>query len=303
MKLYAPKYYTEFKCIADRCTHSCCIGWEIDIDPVTVQKYSTLKQAYADTVRGSIEYGDTPHFKLEAHDRCPHLNSKNLCNIILSLGEDCLCDICREHPRFYNDSALGREVGLGIACEEACRIVLSSDDYSLIPVGEICDDACEAEYDTVTCRERIYSILSDTSLSHSDKLTKIQSEFRISVDCISDAEARDLIDSFEFLDEDRRESFKMYSSKAKLDASFDRTLDHLLAYFVFRHCTEECDASTYRAALGMCLFLERLFVSVALSENAYDEGALISIARMISEEIEYSESNTESIKLEFLFRQ
>ena len=138
MKLYAPKYYTDFKCIADRCTHSCCIGWEIDIDPVTAQKYSTLKQAYADTVRASIEHGDTPHFKLEAHDRCPHLNSKNLCNIILSLGEDCLCDICREHPRFYNDSSLGREVGLGIACEEACRIVLSSDDYSLIPVGEIC---------------------------------------------------------------------------------------------------------------------------------------------------------------------
>ena len=32
MKLFAPEYYKQFKCIADKCTHSCCIGWEIDID-------------------------------------------------------------------------------------------------------------------------------------------------------------------------------------------------------------------------------------------------------------------------------
>ena len=32
MKTYAPKYYQQFHCIADKCKHSCCIGWEIDID-------------------------------------------------------------------------------------------------------------------------------------------------------------------------------------------------------------------------------------------------------------------------------
>ena len=303
MKLYAPKYYTDFKCIADRCAHSCCIGWEIDIDDVTMQKYASLPHPYADTVRASIEHGDTPYFRLKSHDRCPHLNSKNLCNIILNLGDDCLCDICREHPRFYNDSSLGREVGLGIACEEACRIVLNSDDYALVPVGETDTDVCASEYDTVSCRERIYSILSDVSQSHSDKLTKIQCEFNASADCITDEEARNLIDSFEFLDESHRERFTVYSGKSKLDASLDPTLDRLLAYFVFRHCTEECDESTYRAALCTCLFLKQLFVSVASFENAKDENALIEIARTVSEETEYSETNTEALKLEFLFRQ
>ena len=42
MKLYAPKYYKNFKCIADRCPHSCCIGWEIDIDRTTLTKYESL---------------------------------------------------------------------------------------------------------------------------------------------------------------------------------------------------------------------------------------------------------------------
>ena len=42
IKLFAPEYYNEFKCIADRCTHSCCIGWEIDVDGDTVEKYESL---------------------------------------------------------------------------------------------------------------------------------------------------------------------------------------------------------------------------------------------------------------------
>ena len=93
------------------------------------------------------------------------------------------------------------------------------------------------------------------------------------------------------------------AQKAKTDASLESSLDRLLAYFIFRHCTEECDESTYRAALCMCLFLERLFASMVAFENAKSEYAQIEIARTISEEIEYSEANTESIKLEFLFRQ
>ena len=32
MDIFAPSYYKKFKCIADKCHHNCCIGWEIDID-------------------------------------------------------------------------------------------------------------------------------------------------------------------------------------------------------------------------------------------------------------------------------
>ena len=32
MQIIVPDYYKEFSCIADHCRHSCCIGWEIDID-------------------------------------------------------------------------------------------------------------------------------------------------------------------------------------------------------------------------------------------------------------------------------
>ena len=65
MKLFAPKYYKSFSCIADRCSHSCCVGWEIDIDRDTLEKYSSLSGEYSDAVRASIDLDGTPHFRLE----------------------------------------------------------------------------------------------------------------------------------------------------------------------------------------------------------------------------------------------
>jgi ribosome-binding ATPase YchF (GTP1/OBG family) len=50
MKLYAPKYYKSFKCIADRCKHSCCVGWEIDVDGKTLEKYKGLKSEYSKNI-------------------------------------------------------------------------------------------------------------------------------------------------------------------------------------------------------------------------------------------------------------
>ena len=102
MKLIAPDYYPDFACIAGACGHSCCVGWEIDIDEHTLKRYKRLKDGYGAVIAGSIAMDDTPHFRLGSHDRCPHLDERGLCRIILNVGEDYLCDICREHPRFYN---------------------------------------------------------------------------------------------------------------------------------------------------------------------------------------------------------
>ena len=57
MKIYAPKYYGEFACVADKCEHSCCVGWDVYIDSVTMEKYRALDSVYADEIRKSI---DTP---------------------------------------------------------------------------------------------------------------------------------------------------------------------------------------------------------------------------------------------------
>ena len=160
MKLYAPKYYKNFRCIADKCDHSCCVGWEIDIDDSTLRKYESLEGRYGDVIRNSISVEGIPHFKLCEGDRCPHLDERGLCKIIMSSGEDYLCDICREHPRFYNYTSVA-EMGIGMSCREAARVILCSPDYAnLVEIGDVFVEADGTDFDGRDECGKIFAILS-----------------------------------------------------------------------------------------------------------------------------------------------
>ena len=300
MKLFAPEYYKDFVCIADRCSHSCCVGWEIDIDSATAEKYASLGGSYAFDIRKSIDNGgDAPYFRLAENERCPHLNREGLCRIIIEYGEGLLCDICREHPRFYNHTARGMEVGLGMACEEACRIILASDNYkNLVAVGETEGEADgSADFDALSHRERIYSVLSDDSLEYTDRLKRICEDYSLSPDLLSDGESRELLASLEYLDEAHRELFSCYSSSLETPREHEKILERALAYFIYRHLSSARDEGELREALALCLFCERLLASLLKS----GEGDSIELARIVSEELEYSEENTDAIKLEYSF--
>ena len=297
MKLYAPKYYRNFKCIADKCTHSCCIGWEIDIDESTLCKYRASKHPYASEVLNSIEQGEGAHFRLCEGDRCPHLDEKGLCRIILNLGEGYLCDICREHPRFYNSVVGGSEVGLGLACEEACRLVLSSDEYTdITEIGELCGEN-DCEYPISEKREAIYKILSDREKTYAERLLHIQKSYAVSPTFKSDEEWRELLDGLEYLDPAHKRLFSVYSSELSENEMHACELERALTYFIYRHCGKAQSDAELREYLGFCLFCERLLAS-AVRDGGVD---IHTAARIISEEIEYSENNTEDIVFEFYF--
>lgn len=120
MKIIAPSYYQDFHCIAGACEHTCCIGWEIDIDEESLSRYRTQAD-----ISPHIDQTDTPHFRLDGEERCPFLNDDHLCDLILHHGEDALCQICADHPRFRSFWSDRTEIGLGLVCEEAARLILS----------------------------------------------------------------------------------------------------------------------------------------------------------------------------------
>ena len=119
MKIVAPDYLSEFKCIAGDCCHTCCVGWEVDVDGESLQKFEQLPD-----IAKHIDYDDTPHIKLSNDERCPFLNNNGLCEMIINHGEEILCQICADHPRFRNFWSNRIELGLGLVCEEAGRIIL-----------------------------------------------------------------------------------------------------------------------------------------------------------------------------------
>lgn len=125
MKDIIPEFFKGFKCIASACPDNCCIGWEIDIDEDTMEKYSALKTPLGDKLSVSIERCQPPHFILGKNDRCPFLNKDNLCDIIIELGEENIPFICQNHPRFYTYFEDRREVGMGLCCQAAAELVFS----------------------------------------------------------------------------------------------------------------------------------------------------------------------------------
>ena len=142
MKYHKPSFFDQFKCIGSACTDTCCAGWEIEVDETTAQGYLAEKGAFGDRLRREIGSEPGEYFFKLKNNRCPFLNKENLCDIFINLGEDRLCDICREHPRFYNWFGDYTEVGLGLCCEEGERL-LFSDSKPLTFVEEVHTDASD----------------------------------------------------------------------------------------------------------------------------------------------------------------
>ena len=293
MKLYAPSYYKNFKCIADKCKNSCCIGWEIDIDAATLEKYKNLKSGYGATIMSTVSMEETPHFKLCTGERCPHLDENGLCKIIINEGEGYLSNICREHPRFYNYTSVC-EVGIGMSCEEAARVILLSPDYlSYECIGEVGVDSDDVDFDGLLERAEVYKILQNKELNYTERLDKIYKKYEIDIG--NDEWWKEKIDRLEYLDIKDKELFKNYSSKIRPSKETEKYLERLLAYFIYRHCTEAYDIYDFSARLSFCLFCERLFSSLICKQNAKDLNDLVNLAIIISSEIEYSDENTQSL--------
>lgn len=303
MTLYAPAYYPDFKCIADKCTHSCCVGWEIDIDKDAMLTYQHMENPYGDVIRKSIDTtGESPCFRLDARERCPHLDECGLCNIITHVGEGYLCHICREHPRFYNTTSQGMEVGLGMACEEACRIILTAENFAqMVELGEVDGDVPSLDFDPLPYRQKAYAILQDDTLSYGQKLHTLTMAFDISPVCEDDDLWREVLADLEYLNHAHAPLFQAYAYGATPPADLESPLLSALAYFIYRHGTSAYDIEDLRASVGFGLFCVHLITSMMASKGCHDLAGLCEIARMVSEELEYCEENTERIQMEFLF--
>lgn len=163
MKFRAPLYYKEFHCIADKCKDSCCsAGWEIDIDPETAEFYNNVNDSFGEKLRKNISNTSPCHFILNGHNNCPFLNDKKLCDIYINLGEEHLCQICKDHPRYYEwfDEIGVKEAGIGLCCEEAARIILSNNRAFEFYEGDCDDDNDDSfEKDNLGYDKEIYDYL------------------------------------------------------------------------------------------------------------------------------------------------
>lgn len=182
MKQRVPFYYNEFGCITSKCKDNCCIGgWEIDIDDETYERYNNMTGELKHKILDSITQNEDEEYCFKLCDgKCPMLDDNGLCEIHKNLGEDYLGVVCKQFPRYSEYYGTIKESGIGLACEEAARIILSENrPFSMETAA--CDEEYEpsSEYDSsfalqiFAAREAVFKILAKESLSIHEKLIVI----------------------------------------------------------------------------------------------------------------------------------
>lgn len=306
MKTVYPDYYPQFRCIADRCVHNCCIGWEIDIDPVTLRRYLLMDGPLGERLRQSIAFdADGAHFKLDAQKRCLMLNQNGLCDLITEAGDGALCGICRDHPRFRNRLRGVEEIGLGLCCEAACKLILDGKQRpQLIMVDDGRSKAAptEPEQRYITRREEMLDLIWADGM---DPNSAMKSLLRDYYGCPEHlpftpkqwARTFLLLEHMEASWADRlnqlRERPPWFDDIPPKDALKAR---HLLTYFIYRYAIQgwKRRRKRYNSAIAFCVLSVHMIF--ALSEGPED---LYETARQYSAEIEYSDINVKKLLEKF----
>ncbi len=169
-----PEYCKDFRCIAGKCRDSCCKGWEIDIDTDTARYYESVGGEFGKRLRDNIRDGC---FVLTEDERCPFLNKEGLCDIYTELGEDKLCRICSDHPRYFEWFEGLKEGGTGLCCEASAELILSRP-FALsetdIPYEEAAGDYDEELFELIlSARSDMFRVLGDEDIPLADAISDI----------------------------------------------------------------------------------------------------------------------------------
>lgn len=306
MEIVVPDYYKKFKCIAEKCKHSCCIGWEIDIDPETLEIYLNILGKWQKKFKKSIAFDtEPPHFITDEKGRCPFLNKNGLCDIITEFGEDGLCQICYDHPRFRNCFSDREEMGLGICCEAAAELILSNTHKVNLAVLEEYDETqIDIDVENVSFLERdaLFSIFQNREISLSQRINQAAKLYKISplnydigvlVEKYRNLERLDpKWDEFLNKTQDKNLSFDYILDLA--DKKIPLPTEQLLCYFTYRYFAHQAILCNQKNAVNFILEATCFCLAVCLSN--FDELNLknfTEICRIFSLEAEYSEQNVD----------
>lgn len=305
MKRVVPDYYADFACIAGACRHTCCVGWEIDIDPDSLRRYRAMPGEMGERLRSYIDIEETPHFRLTADERCPLLNTNGLCDLITAAGQDALCQICADHPRFRNILSDREETGLGLCCEAAASLILKEKQPVRLLISEGSGPKRHlSRKDAAMLQKRDLWItaVQDRTLSIDARIARLCEMEALQLPACGWADWAQLYLNLERLDPAwEKELTLLCSEKAAVppaDEALQIALEQLLAYLLYRHIAAAEDAHELRPRLAFCLLSTQLLIRLAAlhkAEAAFTMDDFCELSRMYSSEIEYSQENMDAL--------
>lgn len=307
-----PSCFEGFSCIADRCPDTCCAGWEVDLDREILEKYEALPGPLGEEIRSRIKTQDGyTFFEMEQH-RCPFLNEKNLCRLILEGGEACLSTTCREHPRFWEEYGELQETCLAISCPEAARLLLSQPLRLTVKEteepGEIDWELDEALLDELlTLRDEMFRLAAEKHpiSQRMVALKELSREFQNMLEPMecppSTAEGfLRAMTKMEFTDDRLKQrlnaALKNLPAADKLHTlynMYEMEAENLLLYFLYRYVLRAVwDGYVVEKVLLCTHSVEAIFTLTAAQPGDFRKNLLWS-AILYSREVEHSPENLE----------
>lgn len=126
--MLVPSYYSQFRCTAAACPDNCCHGWEVRVDAASAARYRELSGPQWDDLRDNLREADGETLLQNAGGRCPMQEDSGLCRIQAALGEEALCQTCRDYPRLRHEYDGFTEGDLDLGCPEAARLILENPE-------------------------------------------------------------------------------------------------------------------------------------------------------------------------------
>ena len=301
-----PDYYPAFRCIAEKCRHTCCAGWEIDIDEESLARYRRTEGDMGERLRRCISEGEEPHFILEEGERCPFLNGKNLCDLILYAGEEFLCQICTDHPRFRTFLPGRTEVGVGLCCEAAGALILGWDTPMTLMIEGEPEIPHEEEAYLLSLREELFAVVRDRSLPLRERMEKLL--FLCGSDRDTDPMGwADFYLALERLEEswtDTLQELKAMGNSRDEEAFFrymtgrEREYENLLEYFLYRHFLAAYDDGDVAGKAAFAVLSTRMIIALGAvyfkKHGSFSFEDQKELCRRYSSEIEYSQENLDA---------
>ncbi len=298
-----PAYCEAFRCTASVCRHNCCIGWEIDIDEKSAARYAALPGALGERVRAAVVPGDPPRFRLDGAGRCVLLGCDDLCEIQRTLGESALCAICRDHPR-YRVFLPGRtEIGLGLCCEEAARLLLSETERITLR-GTVSAAPPQQTVELLLFRQKLLDAAQDRTRSLGARMRKILALSGAALPRRSAANWAAFFSALEPLEPSFPDTLSRLRSEVDfshfhtVSAAWETEYEQLLVYFLLRHLlADEGRETAARAAFAVLstAMLYALGAAVRTQTGSLSFADRVELARLWSANVEYSEENLRAV--------
>ena len=291
MKQFEFNYSKKFNCIADKCKHNCCKGWQIAVDKKTADKYLSLSNdnnRFKNCLDGQF-------FKM-IDKNCPFLDSDNLCHIIKNYGDKALCKTCKTHPRFKNFFSDRIETGLGLDCEEAGKIILSSK--SKMKVRLVKDDAKNTrlspfEKKVLSFRKKALAIAQNRKLTIIERLSSLSNLANVELNKNS---FNAWLDIYKKLDALKTNEFGFDMVEPclefeKIEQGFEREYEQLLSYLCYRHLSRAIDQLDLRVRLAFIILSFNMINHLFSLQTEKTLDTLVEVCRFYSSEIETSDDN------------